>query len=94
VHPFAITDQNPNDLYGVPGCSFAGQQPSADCAGQWFVVPTQHVRVANNLAPHICVCGYHLNEALKATGFKTPVVREQPPRPAKRARRDVEEVSL
>jgi hypothetical protein len=84
MHPHAVTDHNPNDHYGVRACSFAGQLKSNDCGGRWFSVPTQHVRVANPLAPHVCVCANHLRTALEAVApsepkrtRRTPAKREE-----------------
>lgn len=66
ANPFFITtDENPNEAFGVRACSFAGQQKSADCGGQWN---TWHsVSVGRSpFAPRLTVCDVHLAEAAAA----------------------------
>lgn len=79
---FSVAEQNPNEHFGVRACSFAGHIKSVDCGGKWVFAPTQHVRIASALAPHVCVCENHLRTALEA-------VAPSPPRKSPRGSRAV-----
>lgn len=66
-NPFFITsDINPNEVFGVCACSFAGQQKSVDCGGQWN---TWHTVPVGRPAPRLTVCDNHL---LAAAATRAP----------------------
>lgn len=61
ANPFFITTaENPNEVFGVRACSFAGHQKSADCGGQWN---TWHTVPVGRPAPRLTVCDNHLHAA-------------------------------
>ena len=99
MNPFyTISEENPNEIHGIAACVFAGQQKGYDCSGRWVMLHGVNVanhaapracaceyhlnEVVADLANEATET-VRLGYAAPPAGFKTPVVTELPPKPAK-----------
>jgi hypothetical protein len=63
---YTITEENPNENFGVRACIFAGQQKSHDCGGRWVTASFPAVRIATPFAPKASACESHLRAIVAA----------------------------